>query len=453
MKKNLLGFASLALILASCSKNEVVDNVNQSQQTPIVFAPITGSVTSKALEVNSTKLKSIPIIPLYAYKTEDGTTEEYFTEKLNWGSDKWTTATQRFFPKTGDLTFYSFFGFIDNGAAQSAVSVADFNYSDIDKTTPTITYTIADKADDQADVMVAKLSMTTPISGNANKTVVLPFKHILSQINFGVKGYTGATIKISNIKINAGLANTNTYSLSGEAWMGEPTGAAEAYEYMTTENHLTNGNDGDITYIFGDGGTEAAGNTNISYVYKANSNSLILMPQLLFNKAFTFDYEIMDLTGVIVASETGAVAPLFNNAVLSWNPNLRYVYIIDFTPWLDDRKLDFDVDIISYPWENYDWNEIPGDGNGIVTVPAGMTSFGGTLSENVIWDFTSRFTSWSKGSIYKMDLSTVNFGSKTITITFNNADVTVEATAAQSVTITSGQIVVSGPTNLTFSRQ
>lgn len=452
MKKNLMGFAALTLILSSCSKNEVIDNVNQSQQTPIIFAPITGTVTTKALEVDETKLQSIPNIPLYAYKTVNSTTEAYFSEGLNF-SGKWNTNSQRFFPETGELTFYSFFGSIDNGTTSSSVPVAEFFYSDIDKTAPTISYTIADNADEQADVMAAQLSMTTPTPGNADKTVVLPFKHILSQINFGVRGYTGATIQISNIKISAGLSNTNTYNLTAEAWE-TPSGAADTYEYMTTEYHQTNGNDGEITYIFGDGGNTAAGNTNISYINKANSNSLILMPQMIFGMTFTFDYEIRDLAGVVVASKTDATAPLFNNAVVSWDPNLRYVYIIDFTPWLDDRKLDFEVDIISNPWENYDYTPIPYDkGNGIVTIPAGMTAFSGTLSENITWDFEDRFNSWSKGSIYRMDFVGVTFGGRTITIKFNDTDVTVTSTTPENATISDGEVVVTGPTNLIFSKQ
>lgn len=429
MKKVLLWVTAFTLGLASCQKSEVVDDVNAGSNE-LNFGVYQGKATRAGELMNDALQKASTTSPvqLYVYKgTNNAATDKelYFYDVLRYENAKWKTDIMRFMPKTGTLQLYAFHPQTETSG------VKDVAYDDTNATKangfPTLTYKIKDTQATQVDLVAAA------INDNAGKDIVIPLKHILSQVNFGVKGYEGAKIEIRSIKVNK-VYNRGSFDFGTWKWtaLDAATGiqdplVADHYEYLfdgqTTlplSTYQTPGEtgDGDNTYIFGDGGNWGPGDAATTlYVGKDTddnkikakdkefwtttkatkqkfSNSLMLMPQLLkdgMTNAFaTFEYRISDL-GDPVAWVVGGpgdadwIAGKFDlhmgESTINpeykdeWNTNLRYVYIIDFKGFLDGQKLTFDVDVEMNPWENYDK---PGDG--IVL----LSSLDGTIFKTTI---------------------------------------------------------------------
>lgn len=492
MKKILIGLAFSSLVLASCQKNSVEENVGSGERQ-LTFSPVLGkATTSKASEATLDYLKGIAVdkdhgFSVHAYKVVGNLQEPYFSEKLFWSTPKWETEFPRFFPATGALRFYSYVG---NGTyAEPASTDATLATS-----APTLGYTVNTTAATQEDLMVASYNLDN-VTGAGTTTVALPYRHILSQVNFGVKGYTGATVKISGISVNANLKNTNTYTFGiGKTqgiWGVTPTGTAAAYQYgfataAANQNQFTTtGADGGITanvYIFGDGGNWGPGKGTTTYYVLADGtakattdltnnnklgNSLILLPQDITNAKFSFTYELKDLGGIEIAKGNVTDAPLSNKDVTAWSPNKRYVYILDFTDFLDGRKLTFDVDLTEYDWENYNK---PNPDDGIVYVPSlgksifvdnikGLTKDGsytmpaGILYGDIIWDWSREYM--TSNAFVVDDQINIVFGTN---ISFNGkkftiyppagfGDTPVDVNAAKTVTFKA--VAASNPTALT----
>lgn len=403
MKKILLGVTAFTLFLASCQQSEVIDDINAGNNQ-LDFGVYQGKVTKAAELTNEDLNENGVTFPLYAYKGKQSEAKEfYFEETLTYGilvAGKWNTSIPRFLADEKPLQFYAFYPTIGIDAEK------DYKYANLATggSYPTLDYTIqgTDKAAGTEIDLVA-----AAVNDNTGTKVTIPFRHILSQINFGVKGYYGAQIEISNIEIHQ-VNSAGTYNFDLEAtdrWTGLKTPADYAYKFGSAadaknSSFITPGtaaapiDESGYTYIFGDGGKWGPGSgsprTDLWYVNESNDaiqaseitadtsklkNSLMLMPQPLvagMSAAYvTFNYTIQDLKGAYVAGSSGnpvmgkfdlnmgtpeAPNPLYDN---EWKPNLRYLYIIDFTGYLDGQKLTFDVDVDTQPWENYDK---PGDG-------------------------------------------------------------------------------------------
>lgn len=431
MKKVLLWVTAFTLGLASCQKSEVVDDVNAGSNE-LNFGVYQGKATRAGELTNDALQKASTTSPvqLYVYKgTNNAATDKelYFYDVLRYENAKWKTDIMRFMPKTGTLQLYAFHPQTKTGETEDVV----YDDKEVKKANgfPTLTYKIKDTQATQVDLVAAA------INDNAGKDIVIPLKHILSQVNFGVKGYEGAKIEIRSIKVNKvynrGLFDFGTWKWTALDVATGTTAPLEAdYNYLFADQttlplstYKTPGtkDDGENTYIFGDGGNWGPGDAATTlYVGKNTddtdkvtagtkkfwtekttpqkfSNSLMLMPQLLkdgMTNAFaTFEYRISDLgdpaawvvggpkdvTGIDwIAGKfdlhmgESTINPEYKD---EWNTNLRYVYIIDFKGFLDGQKLTFDVDVEMNPWENYDK---PGDG--IVL----LSSLDGTIFKTTI---------------------------------------------------------------------
>lgn len=477
MKKILLGVTAFTLLLTSCQKSEVVDDVNAGKGQ-LNFGIYQGKA-SRAGELTNAAFKKDGVnFSIYAYKGKQTEVKElYFHDTLTYkiADSDWHTNKPRFLADDQKpLQFYAFYapGSVA-GNVPGAVYAAPSNLSG--DTYPTLTYAIQKNASgaltnpDGADMDLVAAS----VNDNSSTSIIIPFKHILSQVNFGVKGYYGAQITINNIEIkqvlNDGIfsfapawgwarksttksdykytfaGGTNTFKTPG----GVYNSTTKLWENLNTEE--------DIRYILGDGGSWGPGKlSDIWYVTGDQNatiqgtkiadgtpkltNALMLMPQELeagtTNAYVTFNYTIQDLDnktviGPVVGKFDLNMGELGNAYADQWKSNLRYVYIIDFTGYLDGQLLSFTVDVESQPWENYDGT----GGTGIVLLSSlgqpifaksikpltngqSCDTLNGNVFSNIAWDWSSYTmnNTFAKNQSFTVKFTDVKFNGNTITI-------------------------------------
>lgn len=405
-----MGFAACALILSSCSQQEVTENIDQNN-SQLQFSMAMGAQT-RAAELTNEGLKGKATdkesgIALYAYLKDNSVWAPWYSDNLWWKNGKWNIESTRF-RNEKESKYITFFpkNYVENGANLADATFSGASFPKFDCIIPVVN-------GEQKDLVAGITDV-----GADQKDITLTMRHILSQVNFGVYGYTGANIEIKDIKIHD-VYNKATYTfrenedvdqkpnIVGEwgSYKSFTAGSAvNAYNYLGTYFTVPSTAVTHDKYIFGDGGNWAVGPTSTSVWYhdpgkdgndKWNNpaniadnnnprNSLMLLPQDFNGKDayVTFKYKIWDIGSDGNGTNAGYAAGSkdtyvdgrfkldFDNSVnpvaytSKWDQNYRYVYIIDFEKFLDDSKLDFTVDVEMYPWENYD-----NPGPGVVDVP------------------------------------------------------------------------------------
>ncbi len=220
---------------------------------------------------------------------------------------------------------------------------------------PSFTYVVTDGQED----LIASAASTNNSSQLA-ATANLTFKHLLSQINFAVKGMHGYRITVSNIMMHD-VMSTRTYNFGTNGTIGawSNTAATVVADYSYTID-ATNG--GIIDYP-----TSSTAPTAADNLFSANkAGTLMLMPQSFGTSTtgyFEFDYTIEispDGTNYYSLIPSGKVkVPLGSQdlAQRSWAPGYRYLYTIYFEspivikynvtqidPFVDGTGNDVDVD-------------------------------------------------------------------------------------------------------------
>lgn len=371
-----MGFAACALILTSCSKSDVTDNIDANKKE-LKFSVVAGSATKAVEKTAFTVGAATGVLDLYAFYAAGTATmsanDPYFTESLTMAAGPvWSTSRTRFLPDGGA----NFFATWPVGAAVVAYTAASTSYGfEYSAATP------------DTDLMGAFTAVGDPdVAGPA---VALNMRHLLSQVNFGVYAYQGTQITISNISIN-GITSNGAFKFGATdaqgSWSAATTPATANYDYTQVGGAVpaavtaVEGVTTNDMYIFGDAGKAAVGTTAYYWIggtpaWTNNqttttlANSLMLMPQVFAATTptvnVTFDWVIKDYDGVIVGEGTDATFTLGDFAVInSWLPNKRYVYMISFETYLDDRTPDFSVTVVE--WENHNGNAVGDGGTGVV---------------------------------------------------------------------------------------
>lgn len=407
MKRLLMGFAACALMMTSCAKQEITETVSDGQDQ-LCFSPGIGKQSSRAAELTNTSLQDaasteVTGVALKTYQETEiaGTFKDWFAdnlwyEKANLG---WRIKSTRF-RNTAVTKYITYFPKTDK---LEEVEDADdntkttFETADFVTKFPQFTYTIDVNSAMQEDLIAGITEV------EANKTdIILAMRHILSQVNFGTVGYSGANIAIRNIKI-VGLFNSALYEYGAAnaypigAWSDEKTdgvtGRTATYDYYDYSNTTATNNPQPVVpadatrgeiYIFGDGGNAGPGRVATTWYPNKDSgdwenapatgstglkNSLILLPQTFTGELgakVTFEYQITDVDGAYMAGgindvwASGEFKLDFATGITGtdykamWAQNYRYVYLIDFTDFIDGNALSFSVDVETYPWENHD---------------------------------------------------------------------------------------------------
>lgn len=449
MKRLLMGFAACTLMMASCSQNEVFENVSEGQGQ-LSFSPATGKATTKAAELMNSGENDIKTkagangVIVTAYHQDnttsawskwfgDGTNDPTTGEGVIYKDDKWQLKNSVRFRLDKATKFITYFAEAGKGTLSNPQG---FTSPDFSTTFPSFDYQVGANSAEQADLIAGVTNVAK------NKTdIVLGMRHILSQINFGTRGYRGAKINIRNINI-VGLYNKATYTYQADdngtspniigQWNSYLSAARDAsYPYYNYNNEATNpqpevyvaANEttkhGDV-YIFGDGGNAGPGrSTDVWYPIgtapnawaNANStdqtglaNSLMLMPQSFVgdDAKVTFEYYIVDKDDASVAGNSnqwqqGEFKLDFSTGVddgkhymARWDQNYRYVYLIDFTDFLDGIALTFKVDVEMYPWENYNKDSDDDDIVNIMAAGQPSTTNMNTITNKGTWYIASQ---------------------------------------------------------------
>lgn len=422
MKQLMMGFAACALLLTGCTEQDITERVIDGQGQ-LNFSTGIGKQATKTAELMNSTLQTqadgeTTGIALRTYKAKEGTPkafEKWFEDNLWYSDGEWKIKSTRF-RNTVETKFITYFPKTYVSEVEGSFDGADFAATD--GKFPAFTCTVAANSKEQKD-LIAGITEVVP-----NQTdITIGLRHILSQVNFGTRGYSGAIISIQNIKI-VGLYNSATYTYGAENkypigdWTKLKTGDAEeraaSYEYYDYSNETKTDNPQPITpvdaktgdvYVFGDGGNAGPGRAVTTWypIGTKNAwgnapvrdpisldNSLMLMPQDFMtdapNAKVTFEYQIMDVDSAYVAGGPNGVwakgefkldfktgddptvdKPENKYYLGKWEQNFRYLYLIDFTDFLDGSALTFTVDVEAYPWENY--NNDGGD-DGIINIMA-----------------------------------------------------------------------------------
>lgn len=405
MKRLLMGFAACTLMMASCSQNEVFENVSEGQGQLSFSTGLGKQAVTRAAELNNTALQGVTEtngIVLNAYQNVTSKWSRWYEDEVVYKNSQWGLRKSIRFRNENATKYISYFSTV-SGALTSPTHFNDTDMFTADKF-PKFTYTVAGNSATQEDLIAGITEV------DANKTnITLGMRHILSQVNFGTVGYEGANISIRNINIvNVGSSADFTYRAKNEYPIGDWSTPAEKNTNYVYYNWGGNNPDnmnlqplvpasatkGD-KYIFGDGGNWGPGKgSGILYPVGTNGkweeyntttpqtglkNSLMLMPQDLGGAKVTFEYIIQDVSNAYVAGNDsdwakGEFSLNFSTGTSSgthydgaWEQNYRYVYLIDFTDFLDGIALTFKVNVEAYPWENYNKDT---DDDGIVNIMA-----------------------------------------------------------------------------------
>lgn len=288
--KKILFVALAAATMMSCTENEVIENAGNKKV--VEFGTAVSSTTRAAITDDAALQESG--FTVYAYNTGadvagTGLLNKVFMDNLavSYSAPNWSFTGTYYWPLSDNIQFFAYAK--DAGATYAAVATDSY---------PTITYKINDDPKLQKDFVVAEAVNQTS-SANA---VTLKFNHVLTQVNFSVKGDDeNLTYKISSLKIE-GVANTGTYSYGTDKWTA--TGTAGTYPIAT---------DASVT------GTTAV-------KFDEGNGALMLMPQTLTAAAkINITYSVYNGADA-VGAETTASVTLSNTT--AWEPGKKIRYTL-----------------------------------------------------------------------------------------------------------------------------
>ena len=321
----MLATAAIAMLMASCIKDEVVDvpfipTESETIGFGINLENLDDTRASSRNRVGKHDLKSADgefVLPMGVYvedgigcadaaetrgaKLNDGSTIKSFTV---WASLTGTNGqTSLFFPAEGEEFtkndnnifvsnpehFWPGAGTIDFVAVANAPTSGFTPKLNSDGTAlESFTYTVPAAAADQKDIVVAKPD--DPVSGANNKTVPLNFKHIMSAVNFTV-GEKVANGVIKSITIN-NIKTTGSYNVATGTWTPN-TDSKDSYSVAFSStvngnyepNDKPNGtiiNDDDCTFMMMPQVLDADAEVVVEFIY---DNATSAVKQLRANIA------------------------------------------------------------------------------------------------------------------------------------------------------------------------
>lgn len=351
MKKiSIILAAAVAILATGCAKNEVLESTSKSYA--IAFDAYANKAT-KASETTATTLQG-EADALYvncylgAAPANPGQFADYFGDALDYdGTSKWDTTPTRYWPlgaveavtstPTACLSFFAY----SNPANNTGLTYNGTNYKAATTAYPTLSYTVANLAADQKDIVAAvPVEKQTYNSLTTHGQAALQFKHILSQIRVKVWGQTSDyKYKVTAVTLGAdldGTANSEllynsgvyTFAAAGGSVAANTASGAtkDAYTYPaagTPAFHTFANGSSDAIFL----GSETA----------TAGSVLMLMPQTIATGANNTDkaaisvtYQVTDANDVPIYSGTKRVA-ISTSGATAWEQGKRYTYILKLT--------------------------------------------------------------------------------------------------------------------------
>lgn len=340
MRKQFLGLAALSLLLVATSCiNETTESPNGDKE--LKFRTALGKQTvTRATEFTNSSWTDGTHLVVYSYLTGSATAYNEFDLVYAAGTTSWSYTPPVM--STGvPLRYYSWY------PATNATFVAA---ADVTATTLSFDYEVQ-AVNSQEDLIAAAVTTDQP-------DVTLGFKHILSQVNFGIVNTFGMAIEIDDESIMlTGVKDKGTYTFNGASSGWSDLDGATEYIYapVSGKNKTTGTESTPITYMGNEGGSG----------YNANTNALMLMPQTFEAAAdgtlsFKFFLITKDENGDDVRIPESdfetATVNLCDFDTTTWAPGKRYLYLFDFNSYLVTGEITFRVTVAD--WEDDDDNTV-----------------------------------------------------------------------------------------------
>ncbi len=362
----------MALTLASCSNDEIINNLPSEGARPIEYSVATSNVT-RAL--NSYCSYAMPEqLTLWSHVAAGPETllgKTYIDgDLLSYDGNNYSDATgTRFWPTSaeGEEVALDFIAYVDpmgtegNGVGLTWTESAEGEASDITKTAKTYTYkgyTIEKEAANQLDFMYAVAPGAKEVDGK----VTLNFRHALSQICFKAENLNQhVNIYVKSIELDD-LNNTGDYEFPRVLTMNQFEDHSQ--DANSLDDNGTRGTwkevDGNETYTLNFNENEEKGiltsnlMTGVHGEDGAYLNALNLLPQSKDNQNFKLNLYVENISkefgtdeeGNWTALETGNVTSVKEVSVtlstkIAWEQGNRYTYKFVFAKdWDAEKQLD-----------------------------------------------------------------------------------------------------------------
>ena len=317
MKKIFLLAATAIMILASCTKNEIIQT--ESDQKVIGFNAFT-HLSTKALPITGTNITTETAdIQVYSYLMNgtSGTVTGnslFFSDVLDYASSKWDTNPTRYWPVTtvGDTPSQSlsFFAFYPSTAAVSSYSADNYLTSNANK--PSFTYTVPAVAT-QEDLLVASKELQTYKGCATDGQVDFTLGHALSQIAFSACGKDGnLKYYVTEITIgNGDIKNVGTYTYGTGM---SATSGEKNYTYTPTSYPVIEGTTSPTPTV----------------AFTEGNPFFMLMPQTIDLK-ITVKYYVTDTESPannILGSSSSPVTKTVTLSSAAWAAGTKYIYTL-----------------------------------------------------------------------------------------------------------------------------
>ena len=261
--KKILFFAAAAIMMVSCSNDQVVSKM--PQDNAINFGMYFGrDAQSRAAIMDVYDLRD-QSFGVFAYYTEgsdyDGgtfTPNFMFNQKVEWnGTDAWTYSPLKYWPNNpGDkLSFFAYAPYSEQ--LNGNIALAD-GFNNTSTSAPALKYTLAANLADHVDLLWADPTNVQDLTKQTiNGKVTFNFKHALSRIGFksvavidevngdnngeiddathsnALDGNTKITLK--SIKLTGNFYQGGTLNLATGVWSNPVAAASTEYNWATAD--------------------------------------------------------------------------------------------------------------------------------------------------------------------------------------------------------------------------
>lgn len=319
MKKLFLFAAIAAIGFASCSE-ENFDGNNGNSSKKIQFKTMVGKNNNlKVTESNTATLKTtgFKVTALNtAAENFDGSkayTTEFNQLAVTHDGSNWIYTGDYYWPETDKLSFFAYAG-DDAGVSSFTATTPGFPY---------FTYTVNADASSQKDLLAIN-SLNNVDPGATNTPLALAFKHILTQVNFSLKGQvTTLQYDIKKIEIkSAKSVGTYTYNATTGVWSAQSTTA---------------------NYTYFSGLTNIPVNTSsvVSFGNGSVGQALMLLPQNLNGVTIEVTYDIKNPSGSIVKKDKVATHTFGASDAWALGTKVRY----NFTLPVNSNRIEFNATV------------------------------------------------------------------------------------------------------------
>lgn len=358
-RKLALAAISVAIMFASCSKEDVIKNSENSLQNQIGFSAIGSNAQTKATPITTATIADFAAFAFSGQTYFMGANATGGVKVSKTAAGAWDYNEKAYWPKSDLLDFYAVSPWHDN----TDNTIYGWNVSN---TAQKITYNAqnefgADDANSNVDVMYG---IATQQAANTNNGIVkFNFKHILSQVLFKAKvQYASMSVDVNNITIcNVKDAGEFTFPVAAEDKKAEEVVATTANNWNTTAGSYSN-----FKVVPFEAAVTVNSTTDAEWLSNT-TNPIMLIPQALTKwdvaTAATKSIEGADnakqsyLKIDCIIKQNGVV--LFSGDLYvpfgdSWEPGKRYIYTLIFGGGYDVqgdpvlRPIEFDAEVTEW---------------------------------------------------------------------------------------------------------